>query len=74
MSYLCPHCNSFPLEDYDMVGLWVKNHKEVERDLWRRKYNWKQPNMLLVVQTGESIDQGKVFRAHAAPQGLVREV
>ena len=39
------------------------------RDLWR-KYDWKQPNRLLVVQTGESVDQAKVFRAHAVPLGL----
>ena len=36
MSYLCPKCNSFPLEDY-VCG---------------EKYDWKQPNRLLVVQTG----------------------
>ena len=34
------------------------------------KYEWKQPNRLLVVQTGESVNQAKVFRAHAVPQGL----
>ena len=35
-----------------------------------KKYDCKQPNRLLVVQTGESFDQAKVFRAHAVPQGL----
>ena len=39
------------------------------RDLWR-KYDWKQPNRLLVVQTGESVNQAKVFKAHTVPQGL----
>ena len=34
------------------------------------KYDWKQPNRLLVVQTGESINRAKVFKAHAVPQGL----
>ena len=34
------------------------------------KYDWKQPNRLFVVQTGDSIDQAKVFKAHAVPQGL----
>ena len=34
------------------------------------KYDWKQPNRLLVVQTGDSIEQAKVFKAHAVPQGL----
>ena len=31
MSYLCPHCNSFPLEDY----VWVKTYQVVLRNLWR---------------------------------------
>ena len=30
----------------------------------------EQSNKLLVVQTGESVNQAKVFRAHAVPQGL----
>ena len=33
-------------------------------------YDWKQPHRLLVVQTGDSIDQAKVFKGHAVPQGL----
>ena len=39
------------------------------RDLWR-KYDWKQPNRLLVVQTSESVNQAQVFRAHAVLQGF----
>ena len=35
-----------------------------------KSYDWKQPNRLLVVQTGESVNQAKVFRAPAVPQGL----
>ena len=34
------------------------------------RYDWKQPNRLLVVQRGDSIEQAKVFKAHAVPQGL----
>ena len=33
------------------------------------KYDWKQPNRPLVVQTGESVNQAKVFTAYAVPQG-----
>ena len=33
-------------------------------------YDWKQPNRLFVVQTGDSIEQAKVFKAHGVPQGL----
>ena len=52
------------------MGLWEKRaHQLVVRDLWR-KYGWKQPNRLLVVQTSASINQTKVFKAHAVPQGL----
>ena len=50
MSYLCPHCNSFPLEDYVW---WVSGRKHTK--CWcaicGEKYDWKQPNRLLVVQT-----------------------
>ena len=38
--------------------------------IFGEKYNWRQPNRLLVVQTGESFEQAKVFKAHAVPQGL----
>ena len=48
MSYLCPHCNSFPLEDYMW---WVSGRKHT--NWWcavcGEKYDWKQPNRLLVV-------------------------
>ena len=69
MSYLCPHCNSFLWED---CIWWVSEKKHTH--WWfascGESYDWKQPNRLLVVQTGESIDQAKVFKAHAVPQGL----
>ena len=35
-----------------------------------KKYDWKQPNRLLVVHTSESVNQAKVFRSHAVPLGL----
>ena len=34
------------------------------------KHDWKQANRLLVVQTGESVNLAKVFKAHAVPPGL----
>ena len=69
MSYLCPHCDSFPLEDHIW---WVSGRKE--RNNWwcaicGEKYDWKHPDRLLVVQTVESVNQVKVFRAHAVRQG-----
>ena len=73
MSYMCPHCNSFPMEDNLGVSAGKKH-----TSWWCGKYDWRAPNRLLVVQTGESlvvrtgasVNQDKVFRAHAVPQGL----
>ena len=45
-----------------------KAHQLVVCNLWR-KYDWRAPNRLLVVQTGESANQAKVFEAHAQPLG-----
>ena len=69
MSYLCPNCNSFPLEDYVW---WVSGRKTTKWwcAICGEKYDWRQPNRLLVVQTGDSFEQAKVFKAHAVPQGL----
>ena len=70
MSYLCPHCNSFLLEDYVW---WVSAGKKYTSwwcAICGEKHNWKQPNGLLVVQTRERVEQAKVFKAHAARQGL----
>ena len=39
-------------------------------DLWRKIRLEATKHRLLVVQTGESGNQAKVFRAHAVPQGL----
>ena len=48
------------------MGLWEKSGAQsVERNTIG-----SIQNRLLVVQTGESIDQAKVFKAHAVPQGL----
>ena len=69
MSYLCPHCNSFPLEDNVW---WVAGRKTTKwwRAICGEKYDWRQPNRLPDVQTGDSFEQAKVFKAHAVPQGL----
>ena len=34
------------------------------------KYDWKQPDRLLVVETIQSVNHAKVLGAHAVPQGL----
>ena len=33
-----------------------------------KKYDWRASNRLVVVQTGESATQAKVFKAHAVPR------
>ena len=50
------------------MGLWRKHTSFGAQFV--EKYDWKQPSRLLVVQTGDSIEQAKVFKAHAVPQGL----
>ena len=69
VSYLCPNCNSFLLEDYVW---WVSAGKTTKWwcAICGAEYDWKQPNRFLVVQTGESVEQAKVVKAHAVPQGL----
>ena len=53
-----------------MVGFsWKEALQLVVRSLWR-KYGWRAPKRLLVVQTGDSASQAQVFKAHAVPQGL----
>ena len=49
MSYLCPNCNSFPLEDYVW---WVSGKKTTKWwcAICGQKYDWRQPNRLLVVK------------------------
>ena len=34
------------------------------------QYDWKAPNRILVIQSGTDFRDAKVFRAHAAPQGM----
>ena len=65
VSHLCPHCNSCPLNIW-----WVSGWKDTKwwSAICGAKYDWKQPNRLLVVQRGDSIEQAKVFKARAVPQ------
>ena len=69
MSYLCPHCNSFPLEDFVW---WVSGGKTTKWwcAIFAQRYDWRQTNRLLVMQTGENFEQAKVLKAHAVLQGL----
>ena len=67
MSYLCPHCNSFAMEDYVW---WVSGRKSIQIGGARSVEKDTTGRHHLVVQTGESVNQAKVFRTHAVHQGL----
>ena len=58
MSYLFQHCKSFRWKTAFGGSQGERAYNLVVCDLWR-KYDWKQPNRLLVVQTGESVDQAR---------------
>ena len=61
MSYLCAHCNSFPMEDHVWWVTGGRKHTHWWCAIGGEKYDWKQQDRLLVVQTGESVFQAKVF-------------
>ena len=50
MSYLCPQCNSFLMEDYIWWVPGRKKHTTWWCAMCGKEYDWKQPNRLLVVQ------------------------
>ena len=47
-----------------LVGLWGKGSNNWWCAICGETYDWKQPDRLMVVQTGEGIEQAKVFKAH----------
>ena len=61
MSYLCSNCNSFP---FGRLHLGEKGRNNWWCAICEEKYDWKQPNWLLVVQTGESIGSGRAWCAN----------
>ena len=67
---LVSELQQFFLGRLHLVGLREKNHTIWWSAICGGKYDWKQPNRLLVAQASESINQAKVFKAHAVPQGL----
>ena len=70
MSYLCPNCNSFHWRT-TFGGLKLgKKHCSWWFSICGESYEWRAPNRLLVVQTGDRASQAKVFRAHGVPQGV----
>ena len=68
---MCPHCNSLPMEDY--VGFSGRKHDNWWCAICGEKYDWKQPYRLLVVQTGESVNQAKVFQIACSSSGRLQK-
>ena len=65
LSYLCPYCNNFSFEALPERSASLGGAQSVDK-----KYECGAPNMILVVRTGVSASEAKVFKAHAALQGL----
>ena len=78
LSYICPHCNNFPVEDCTWrvsTGHGDGNNRKKKHCNWlcaavRGPYEWRAPNRILVVQIGVNANEAKVFKAHTAPLGL----
>ena len=72
LSYVCPHCHRFPLEDH--IWWFSSGHGKKRCSLWCAacvgQYNWKAPNRALVTQDSTNRRDAKVFRALAAPQEM----
>ena len=79
LSYVCPHCNCFPSEDFIW---WVStgqrdgiNRKKRHCSWWCAacggQHEWRALNRILVVQSGANANVATVFKAHAAPSGVV---
>ena len=79
LSYVCPHCNSFTLEDYIW---WVSTGHGDDNNRKKKRCNWlcaacggqyesKTAQQNAGVQLGANANEAKVFRAHAAPLGAL---
>ena len=78
LSYVCPLCHCFPLEDYIW---WVssghgdgKEKKTKQRNWWCAacggQYDWRAPNRVLVVPDSAGPREAKVFRARNATRNM----
>ena len=78
LSFFCPNCNCFPWEDY----IWSVSSRQGDGNDRTKKqcswwcaacgdqYDWRAPNRILVMELSANAHEAKVFKAHAAPQGL----
>ena len=56
--------------DTETATTWKKKHCSWWCAVCGGKYEWRAPNRILVVQLGTNANEAKVFKSHAAPQGL----
>ena len=70
----CHTCARIVTVSRRKTTLWWVSGRKKHTNGWcaicGEKFDGKQPNRLLVVQTSESVNQAKVFRAHAVLQGF----
>ena len=69
MSYVCPLCNSFPLEDY-VCWVFGRKHTRWWCAICGERYDWKHQTGFQSCKQVIVLRQAKVFEAHAVPQGL----
>ena len=71
LSYVCPHCNSFLLEDHIW---WVTTEKKKSCNWWCATcgclHDKGTPNRKLVLQVGTNASRPKVFKANAEKRAL----
>ena len=63
-----PALQQFPVARLRLVGLSLEESTKWWCAICGEKYDWKQPHRL--IQTCDSVEQAKVCKVHAVPQGL----
>ena len=78
LSHICPHCNSFPFGEIGTFGGYRRGTETAERRSTavggvrcvEANYEWSTQQGSDSAARYIDADEAKVFRAHAAPQGL----
>ena len=67
LSYVCPHCHRYRLEDY----IWrISSGRGQKQCNWRCAPCGGHPNRVLATPDSMKCQEAKVFRAHTLPQGV----
>ena len=75
LSYVCPQCHRYPLEDCNWWGSSKRGNKQC--NWWCAAcgghYDWRNPNRVLIRQGSTDRHEAKVLRAHA-PQHEIWDI